>query len=190
MRRYPARILATSRPKCSPMRARPMSLSDIPNDAPIMVRGDADVCAKAQAAWRAGLVAIVCIGETEAERDAGKTLDVLGAQLDGSLPDGTDARATVVAYEPVWAIGTGRTPSNQDIADVHGFIRDRVRTRFGAQVADGMRILYGGSVKPTNAAEIFAIKDVDGGLVGGASLRAEDFRSDHRRRQRLGGQLS
>ena len=128
----------------------------------------------ARAAWAAGLVAIVCVGETEAERDAGRTLDVIGAQLAGSVPDGATAAATVIAYEPVWAIGTGRTPTLDEIGEVHGFLRARLTERFGAEAA-GMRLLYGGSVKPSNAAEIFAVADVDGALVGGASLKAADF---------------
>ena len=136
---------------------------------------DADIHAKAQAAWRAGLVAIICIGETEAERDAGKTLDVLGGQLAGSVPEGATAENSVIAYEPVWAIGTGRTPSNDEIAEVHGFLRGELVVRFGDDTGEGIRILYGGSVKPTNAEEIFDIPNVDGGLVGGASLKAEDF---------------
>ena len=136
---------------------------------------DAAINAKAQASWRASLIAIICIGETEAERDAKRTLDVLGGQLAGSVPDDATAANTVIAYEPVWAIGTGRTPSNAEIAEIHGFIRAQLADRFGQDMADATRILYGGSVKPGNAAEIFAIGDVDGGLVGGASLKAEDF---------------
>lgn len=136
---------------------------------------DADVNAKARAAWRAGLLAIVCVGETEAQRDAGETLDVIGTQLAGSVPDGATAESLVVAYEPVWAIGTGRTPTLEEIAEVHDFMRARLTERFGAGIADGVRLLYGGSVKPGNAAEIFAVSNVDGGLVGGASLKAADF---------------
>ena len=135
---------------------------------------DAEVRAKAQAAWRAGLIAIVCIGETRAEREAGKTLDVLGRQLDGSLPDGATAGNLVVAYEPVWAIGTGLTPTAADVAEVHAFIRKRIVERHGA-AGDAVRILYGGSVKPSNAKELMAVANVDGALVGGASLKAEDF---------------
>jgi triosephosphate isomerase len=135
---------------------------------------DAEVRAKAEAAWRAGLVAIVCVGETEAERDAGKALEVVGRQLEGSVPDGATAANLVVAYEPVWAIGTGRTPSLADIAEMHDFMRARLVERLGAE-ADGIRLLYGGSVKPGNAAEIFGVSNVDGGLVGGASLKAADF---------------
>jgi triosephosphate isomerase len=135
---------------------------------------DAAVRAKAQAAWRAGLTAIVCIGETRAEREAGKTLDVLGRQIDGSLPDGVTGSNVVVAYEPVWAIGTGLTPTSADVAQAHEFIRKRIAERHGA-AADAVRILYGGSVKPSNAKELMAVANVDGALVGGASLKAEDF---------------
>ena len=135
---------------------------------------DAEVQAKAQAAWRAGLMAIVCIGETRAEREAGKTLDVLGRQLDGSLPNGITAANLVVAYEPVWAIGTGLTPTVADVAEAHGFVRKRIVERHGA-VGNVVRILYGGSVKPSNAKELMAVANVDGALVGGASLKAEDF---------------
>jgi triosephosphate isomerase (TIM) len=135
---------------------------------------DAEVRAKAQAAWRAGLTAIVCIGETRAEREGGKTLDVLGRQLDGSLPDGATGANLVVAYEPVWAIGTGLTPTAADVAEAHKFIRGRIVARYGA-AAEAVRILYGGSVKPSNAAELMGVANVDGALVGGASLKAEDF---------------
>jgi triosephosphate isomerase (TIM) len=135
---------------------------------------DADVRAKALAARRAGLLAIVCVGETRAEREDGRTLDVVGTQIDGSLPDGATADTLVVAYEPVWAIGTGLTPTPGDIADMHGFIRNRVSSRFGA-AGQGMRILYGGSVKPSNAKELMSVADVDGALVGGASLKADEF---------------
>ncbi len=135
---------------------------------------NADVRAKAAAAWRAGLTAIVCIGESIDERRAGKTLDVVGARLAGSLPDGATAASTVVAYEPVWAIGSGLTPSAADVGEVHGFIRARLTQRFGA-VGEGVRVLYGGSVKPANAKELMGIADVDGALVGGASLKASEF---------------
>jgi triosephosphate isomerase len=134
---------------------------------------DAQVRAKAEAARRAGLVAIVCIGETEGERDAGDALAVVSRQLAGSVPDG-DPRDIVVAYEPVWAIGTGRTPSEGDIAAVHADIRAGLAARFGA-AGEAVRILYGGSMKPGNAAAILAVPDVNGGLVGGASLKAADF---------------
>jgi len=132
------------------------------------------VRAKAEAAWRAKLVAIVCVGETRAQREAGETLKVVGLQLDGSLPDGAIAETLVVAYEPVWAIGTGLTPTADDVAIVHAFIRERLVGRFGPAGGD-MRILYGGSVKPANAAELMSVPHVNGALVGGASLKAEDF---------------
>ncbi|KPQ07547.1 MAG: triosephosphate isomerase TpiA [Rhodobacteraceae bacterium HLUCCA12] len=129
---------------------------------------DTQVAAKAQAAWAAGLGAIICLGETLSERDSGRTLDVVAAQLTGSLPPGAASGNTVVAYEPVWAIGTGRTPTPEEIASVHGFLRARLPD-------PGIRLVYGGSVNAANAAAIFAIADVDGALVGGASLRAADF---------------
>ncbi|MBS0245400.1 MAG: triose-phosphate isomerase [Proteobacteria bacterium] len=135
---------------------------------------DAGVKAKAEAAWRAGLVAIICVGEQRAEREAGKTLDIVGSQLAGSLPDGSTAANLVVAYEPVWAIGTGLTPTAADVAEVHAFIRKTLTDRFGA-AGEGVRILYGGSVKPSNAKELLGIADVNGALVGGASLKAADF---------------
>jgi triosephosphate isomerase len=135
---------------------------------------DEEVRAKAAAVIAEGLVAIVCVGETEAERDAGRALDVVGGQIDGSIPDGATAANLVIAYEPVWAIGTGRTPSTEDVAEVHGFIRSRLVDRMGPD-GDGVRILYGGSVKPSNAAELLAVPDVDGALVGGASLTAGQF---------------
>jgi len=134
---------------------------------------DATVRAKAQAAHRAGLVAIVCIGETLAQRDANDTLKVVSAQLRGSLPDDATAKNTVVAYEPVWAIGTGRTPTETQVAEVHAAIRQDLKARFDD--GDGFRILYGGSVKPDNAKSLMAVGDVDGALVGGASLKANDF---------------
>jgi len=136
---------------------------------------DAGVRAKALAAWRAGLVAIVCIGETQAEREAGRTIAVVGEQLAGSLPDGANAANLVVAYEPVWAIGTRLTPTTGDVAEVHGFIRERLVARFGQAAGQGMRILYGGSVKPSNAGELLRVANVNGALVGGASLKAADF---------------
>lgn len=137
--------------------------------------GDAAVNAKAKAAHAAGLTAIVCVGESEAERDSGRTLAVVESQVKGSLPDGTTAANTVVAYEPVWAIGSGRTPTPEQIREVHGHIRRTLGACLGDGAAAAMRLLYGGSVKPSNAAEILAIADVDGALVGGASLAAGDF---------------
>ena len=135
---------------------------------------DAEIRAKALAARRAGLLAMVCVGETLAEREAGGTIAVVGRQLAGSLPDGATAQSIAVAYEPVWAIGTGLTPSVGDIAQVHGFIRRQLEERYGGD-ARGMRILYGGSVKPGNAAELMAVANVDGALIGGASLKSEEF---------------
>ncbi|TCP61844.1 triosephosphate isomerase [Rhodovulum bhavnagarense] len=136
---------------------------------------DATVRAKTEAALDEKLVAIVCVGETETQRDAGETLSVIGTQLQGSLPDhGVNGATIVIAYEPVWAIGTGRVPTLDQIAEVHDFIRAGLVDRFGED-AQGIRLLYGGSVKPANAADIFAISNVDGALVGGASLKAVDF---------------
>ena len=135
---------------------------------------DADVRAKALAAWRAGLTAIACVGETEAERKDGRTIAVVGRQLEGSLPDGASAANLVVAYEPVWAIGSGLTPTPADVAAIHAFIRDRLTARYAA-AGQGMRVLYGGSIKPSNAGELLKVANVDGALVGGASLKAEDF---------------
>jgi triosephosphate isomerase (TIM) len=135
---------------------------------------DALVRQKAEAAWRAGLTAIVCIGETQEQRDQGHALKICSAQLAGSLPDGATADNLTIAYEPVWAIGTGRTPTVEDVKQVHRFIRDTLNSRFKGEGAK-MRILYGGSVKPANAAELLGIANVNGALVGGASLKASDF---------------
>jgi len=128
---------------------------------------DADIRAKVAAAWRAGLVAILCVGETRAEREAGRARAVVSGQIAGSLAEGADAARLVIAYEPVWAIGTGLTSTLVDIEEIHRAIR--------ADIPVGTRILYGGSVNPKNAAEILALGEVDGALVGGASLKAEDF---------------
>jgi len=136
---------------------------------------DAVVRAKAEAANRAGLIAIVCVGETRAEREAGKTLAVVRKQLRGSIPEGSTAATLVVAYEPVWAIGTGLTPTAADVAEVHALIRDELRRLVGKGEQAGVRVLYGGSVKPSNAAELMAVENVNGALVGGASLVAADF---------------
>ena len=136
--------------------------------------GDNLVRQKAEAAWRAGLTAIVCIGETQNQRDTGQTLDICRGQLQGSLPDGSRADNMVVAYEPVWAIGTGLTPTAIDVEHIHQFIRETLSARFSGEGA-GMRILYGGSVKPSNAKELMAVANVNGALVGGASLKAADF---------------
>jgi triosephosphate isomerase len=141
---------------------------------------DALVRAKALAARRAGLLAIVCVGEERAERDDGRARDVVCTQLDGSLPDMTQNHAPnptdtiVVAYEPIWAIGTGRTPTPRDVGDMHGLIRRQLVLRYGDS-GERLRILYGGSVKPANAKELLAVENVDGALVGGASLIAADF---------------
>ncbi len=136
---------------------------------------DEDVRAKARTAMSAGLTTIICVGETLAERDAANTLDIIGGQLSGSVPDTATGENLVIAYEPIWAIGTGRVPDPAQIGEVHGFIRSRLERRFGAGVGRSVRLLYGGSVKPDNAADIFAVPDVDGALVGGASLKAADF---------------
>lgn len=135
---------------------------------------DAVVRAKTEAALTTGLVAVVCIGETLAEREAGDTLKVAGTQLAGSLPDIATGAQVVIAYEPVWAIGTGKVPTLEQIAEVHDFLRAELSSRFGDE-AENFPLLYGGSVKPGNAAEIFAVSNVDGALVGGASLKAADF---------------
>ena len=136
--------------------------------------GDALVRQKAEAAWRAGLTAIVCIGETQAQRDAGQTLDICRGQLTGSLPDKATSGNLVVAYEPVWAIGTGLTPTSADVEQIHKFIRELLIIGFNGEGAK-MRILYGGSVKPSNARELMAVANVNGALIGGASLKAADF---------------
>jgi triosephosphate isomerase (TIM) len=135
---------------------------------------DADVRAKALAARRAGLLAIACVGESRADREAGRAPAVVGTQLDGSVPDGASAENLVVAYEPIWAIGSGLTPTPSDVAEIHGLIRQRLTARFGA-AGQGIRILYGGSVKPSNAGQLLHVADVDGALVGGASLKADEF---------------
>lgn len=135
---------------------------------------DADVAAKARAAWRAGLIAIICIGETEDQRDAGRAHHVCGGQLKASVPAEATAENTAIAYEPVWAIGTGRTPSDDDIVAMHAHIRNCAVEHLG-DVGRKVRILYGGSVKPSNAKAILSLDDVNGALVGGASLKARDF---------------
>ncbi|MEX0282584.1 MAG: triose-phosphate isomerase [Arenibacterium sp.] len=136
---------------------------------------DAHIRAKSEAALKAGMSVILCIGESLKQRQAGQTLDVLAAQLKGSLPANADGETLIIAYEPIWAIGTGEVASLEQIADVHRFLRDALTTQLGADTAQAIRLLYGGSVKAGNAAEIFGVKDVDGALVGGASLTAEDF---------------
>lgn len=135
---------------------------------------DADVCAKAEAAIGAGAVAIICVGESKGQRESGEALDVVEAQIRGSVPEDGDISKLVIAYEPVWAIGTGLTPKNEDIAEMHAAIRAQLMALFGDK-ASQIRILYGGSMKPDNAADILGIANVDGGLIGGASLKAESF---------------
>lgn len=129
---------------------------------------------EAEAAWHAGLTVVVCVGETETERDAGRALDVVDRQLASSIPDGATADRLAVAYEPVWAIGTGLTASTEQAQAVHAFLRGVVARR-DARIADSLPLLYGGSCKPDNAAALFSQPDVDGGLIGGASLAADDF---------------
>jgi triosephosphate isomerase len=136
---------------------------------------DALVNAKARAALRAGLTAIICVGETEEQRDQGNTLDIVRHQIEGSVPEGAGGSNIVIAYEPVWAIGSGVTPTPADIAEVHGFIRSELGRLLGKAEIGALRILYGGSVKPANASELLFVPDVDGALVGGASLTASDF---------------
>lgn len=135
---------------------------------------DAVIAAKSEAAYANDLIAVICIGESLEERESGQTLDVVGTQLQGSTPDAATGANTVIAYEPVWAIGTGKVPTLDQIAEVHDFIRTKLVERFGAE-GEAIRVLYGGSVKPSNASEIFAVSNVDGALVGGASLKASDF---------------
>ncbi|MGH6866539.1 MAG: triose-phosphate isomerase [Methyloceanibacter sp.] len=136
---------------------------------------DALVNAKASAAYRAGLTAIICVGETQAERRASATLKVIGRQIEGSVPVEAKAANTVIAYEPVWAIGSGLTPTPTDVAEVHDFIRKELGKLLGPKESNAVRILYGGSVKPANAGELLFVPDVNGALVGGASLKAEDL---------------
>lgn len=134
-----------------------------------------EVAAKASAVHRAGLIAIICVGETQEQRKGGQTLDVISEQLSGSIPTGATAQNSVIAYEPVWAIGTGLTPTLEDVGEVHAHIRTQIADKLGQDNAAAMRILYGGSVKPGNAAELMAVENVNGALVGGASLKADDF---------------
>lgn len=133
------------------------------------------VAKKAQAAYANGLKTIICVGETAKQREDGETLAICAKQVRGSLPKESNATNTVIAYEPVWAIGTGKTPTAKDVEDVHAAIRQVVAKKFGAKTANNMRILYGGSVKPSNAKEFLSLPDVDGALIGGASLKADDF---------------
>jgi triosephosphate isomerase len=137
---------------------------------------DATVATKAEAAYRAGITAIICVGETEQQRERGETIAVVGTQLAGSVPSTATPANTAVAYEPVWAIGTGKVPTEKEIAEVHSTLRALLIKRFGED-GNAIRLLYGGSVKPSNASTIFAIPGVDGALIGGASLKASDFSS-------------
>ena len=130
---------------------------------------------KAVAAHAAGLNTVICIGETGEQRDAGKTIKVCESQINGSVPNDATAKNTVIAYEPIWAIGTGKTPTAADVEEVHAAIRKTLAKKLGKATANKMRILYGGSVKPNNAAELLSLPDVDGALIGGASLKAQDF---------------
>ena len=130
---------------------------------------------KAIAAHNAGLNTVICIGETVEERDAGKTIKVCQTEIEGSVPNDATAKNTVIAYEPIWAIGTGKTPTAADVQEVHAAIRKALTKKLGKATANKMRILYGGSVKPSNAAELLSLPDVDGALIGGASLKADDF---------------
>ena len=130
---------------------------------------------KARAAHASGLLAVICVGESLSQRKAANTLDIIGGQMSASVPDTATGENTVIAYEPIWAIGTGLTPSTDQIGEVHDFIRARLEARFGAGVGRSVRLLYGGSVKPDNAAAIFQVSNVDGALVGGASLKQSDF---------------
>lgn len=134
-----------------------------------------DVRAKARSVMDAGMKAVICVGESLQQREAANTLDIIGGQMSGSIPDQSTGENLVVAYEPIWAIGTGKVPTLEEIGDVHDFIRARLERRFGEGVGRSVRLLYGGSVKPSNAAEIFGVSNVDGALVGGASLKAADF---------------
>ncbi len=130
---------------------------------------------KAKAALRAGLGVIICVGETLQEREAGQALAVVGQQLKGSVPEEAEAGKVVIAYEPVWAIGTGKTPTSADVQEMHAFMRQTLTDMLGSETAQKMQLLYGGSVKPNNAAELLSLPDVDGALIGGASLKADDF---------------
>ena len=140
-------------------------------------RGESDssVRAKVSIAWRADLITIVCVGETEEQRNNGETLAIVGSQIDQSIPDGANSDNLVIAYEPVWAIGTGKTPTLDQIAEVHEFIRNYCIDRFGEVEGHCIRLLYGGSMKPDNARDILGIENVNGGLIGGASLKASDL---------------
>lgn len=141
------------------------------------MHGETDevVRTKSENAIKAGLIAVICVGETLEEREAGKAIDVVTTQIRGSVPTIATAENCVIAYEPVWAIGTGKVPTTADVAEIHGAVRAELVKVLGQDIADKMRILYGGSVKPSNAKELLSVSDVDGALIGGASLKAEDF---------------
>ena len=141
------------------------------------MHGETDevVCAKSENAIKAGLTAVICVGETLEEREAGKAIEVVTQQIRGSVPAIANAENCIIAYEPVWAIGTGKVPTTADVAEIHGAVRSELSKVLGADIADKMRILYGGSVKPSNAKELLSVSNVDGALIGGASLKAEDF---------------
>ena len=153
----------------------PLMLKDLGCSYVIVGHSDELVCKKAAAAHAAGLKAVICIGETEAQRDAGKTIEVCSSQILGSVPEDSTAADTVIAYEPVWAIGTGKTPTAADVEEVHAAVRKVLAKKIGKANANKMKILYGGSVKPANAREFLSLPDVDGALIGGASLKVADF---------------
>jgi triosephosphate isomerase len=134
---------------------------------------DKEVAAKAKLAWGAGLITIICVGETDKEREQGQQESVVGRQLGEALPDGVTSENTVIAYEPVWAIGTGKNATPDDVKAMHRFIRDKLKEKLADSA--NMRILYGGSVKPDNAAGLFVVENVDGALIGGASLKADQY---------------
>ncbi len=136
---------------------------------------DAQVRQKAKLAWNNNLISIICVGESEKQRLGGGALDVIASQLAGSVPDGATGENLVVAYEPIWAIGTGRIPTLGEIGEMHDFMRQNLGARFGSRIAGSVRLLYGGSMNPGNVADIIKVANVDGGLVGGASLKADDF---------------
>ena len=141
------------------------------------MHGETDevVCKKSENAINAGLIAVICVGETLEERESGKAIEVVTQQIRGSVPAIATAENCVIAYEPVWAIGTGKVPTTADVAEIHGAVRAELAKVLGTEIADKMRILYGGSVKPSNAKELLSVSDVDGALIGGASLKVEDF---------------
>jgi triosephosphate isomerase (TIM) len=168
MRKPRARSRAMSRPRCCATHV----IVGHSERREYHGESDATVAAKARAAARAGLTPIICVGESEADRMAGKAARTVSGQVDASVPDDLAPGGFALAYEPIWAIGTGKTPTIDQIAEMHGMIAERLTARFGGT---GALVLYGGSVKPSNAAEILALENVGGALVGGASLKAGDF---------------